>query len=61
MIGDGDVVERHEARTGDVHRLVLAVAADVQEHKSGIVEMLREPGGADEHLVALSGRGERGT
>ena len=29
------------------------LVADVQQHKVGIVEMLREPGGADEHLVAL--------
>ena len=45
-----------EARAGDVHRFVLPVAADVKEHEVGIVEVLGEPGGADEHLVALGRR-----
>jgi hypothetical protein len=56
MLRDGDVVEIDEARAGDVHPLVLAIAADVKENEVGIVQVLGEPGGVDEHLVALGAR-----
>jgi len=58
VFGDGDVVEVDEPRAGNVHRAVLATRPDVEKYEVGILEVFREPGRADEHLVAL---GERRT
>ena len=58
MLGDRHVVHVGKAGTWDVHRLVLPIGSDVKQHEIGVVEMLREPGGSDEYLVALGAGGE---
>jgi len=61
VLGNRDIVERHQACAGKVAGCVFVRVTDVQQHDVGILDVRGEPFGVDDHVAArIAGRGGAG-